>query len=457
MFLRVQRQEQQELKFKKLFLERESSSSSSKSPSPARAHAEAADSAPAVEEPILFSLVENPYINESVISQLEEEDGLREGKDIDQELINIEIPPEFVDLTGEEKESKTPKSQKEEVEMEIEMEMDAANQEEEEDLKAKVEFEAVEPEEGAEIAKDEEEPEESEPAKEQAHEQVPELPELEDLMKPEAVVVGVQEAPLPAAEAEAEGEGEGVKEEKVEQVEEEEEEEKEEKIPEKYYDPGKEAGAEGAVGEIRSGWQKFASFVSESIFKQKKYRWGPFAMAAIMKQVDLSASLMEAEEKRFEIAEPLMAFPSTIHQHRVRVINLSEYTWPGEVWVDMLRGDKKIKFRRQRIQLQLRPMEESSLSLCFTAPKTPGLFAATFALRGLFNKKELCFGELIEVEVRVQKRSPEDLMVKQMVDAEQLHAEGLADYEDCLRALRVSRNDLGHARDLLLARQDEWP
>lgn len=118
----------------------------------------------------------------------------------------------------------------------------------------------------------------------------------------------------------------------------------------------------------------------------------------------------------------------------------------------MIRGDKKIKFQKQKVDVQLKPTEESQISLCFQAPKSTGTYNATFALKGQFNNKQLFFGELIDIKIKVIKRDLDDQRMKVYADAAKLHEEGLADFQDCLRALRVNNNNFQKARENLQER-----
>ncbi len=71
----------------------------------------------------------------------------------------------------------------------------------------------------------------------------------------------------------------------------------------------------------------------------------------------------------------------------VNVINLSEYIWPKEVWVDMVKPLKKVKFTPYKIPVQLRPGEQGGVTLVFQAPKEKGKYHLIFGLRGKFEKK----------------------------------------------------------------------
>lgn len=78
------------------------------------------------------------------------------------------------------------------------------------------------------------------------------------------------------------------------------EEEEEEKV--KYFNPGSD-GEDGQdddfVDKLKSKWSRFVNFFKEGISNKKRYKWGPFEMAAIERKVDISGSIMEAEMKRF--------------------------------------------------------------------------------------------------------------------------------------------------------------
>ncbi len=57
----------------------------------------------------------------------------------------------------------------------------------------------------------------------------------------------------------------------------------------RYFDPGEEKKEDG----LTSIWKSFVGLFKEG--RQKKYKWGPFEMAAIMRKVEMEGSLMEAE------------------------------------------------------------------------------------------------------------------------------------------------------------------
>lgn len=53
------------------------------------------------------------------------------------------------------------------------------------------------------------------------------------------------------------------------------------------------------VDKFKSNWTKFVNFIKEGVSSKKKYKWGPFEMAAIVRKIDTASSIMEAEMKRF--------------------------------------------------------------------------------------------------------------------------------------------------------------
>ncbi len=61
----------------------------------------------------------------------------------------------------------------------------------------------------------------------------------------------------------------------------------------------------------------------------------------------------------------------------------------------------------------------------------------------------------MEVTIEVVKPKAADKEMKVFLDAEKLHADGLATYEDCLRALRANNGNLIKARLNLLERLDD--
>ena len=69
----------------------------------------------------------------------------------------------------------------------------------------------------------------------------------------------------------------------------------------KYFNPGlDEDDNEELVDKLKSNWSKFVSFIKDGFSSsKKKYKWGPFEMAAIVRKIDTASSIMEAEMKRF--------------------------------------------------------------------------------------------------------------------------------------------------------------
>lgn len=69
----------------------------------------------------------------------------------------------------------------------------------------------------------------------------------------------------------------------------------------KYFNPGSDDDEknEDLVDKLKSNWNKFVNFLKEGVTNKRKYKWGPFEMAAIVRKIDTTGSIMEAEMKRF--------------------------------------------------------------------------------------------------------------------------------------------------------------
>ena len=112
------------------------------------------------------------------------------------------------------------------------------------------------------------------------------------------------------------------------------------------------------------------------------------------------------------------------------------------MWVDLVKANKKIKFAAYRVPLRLKPGHQGIFEITFITPKHVGKYELVFGLRGVFEKKQqMYFGELIDLNLWVREPRIDDLNTRLYQLADKLHQEGLGEFEECVKVLKLNRMD----------------
>ena len=109
------------------------------------------------------------------------------------------------------------------------------------------------------------------------------------------------------------------------------------------------------INQVKLGMKSVIQFFKDTakIRKNSNYKWGPIEMAAIVKEVRGKGNIINQEKQR--LSDEAVCPPKRQYQMEVKVVNLSQYIWPKEVWIDLVKANKKIKFTPYKIQLKLAP------------------------------------------------------------------------------------------------------